>query len=569
MMNLRKIVSSVLIGAMFCAPSAAWAETHHVNAEGMYVLASTDTMDQAKEKALREAMRSAVEKAGVYVESYSVDKNMSLTQDEVRVIAGSIIKVSGKRFETVAQGESFVVRCYITADVDTDEINLKRAMEMKKTAEDNVRLKKSVGELQTENQSLRTQYEQSKDDNEKMRIQNELLSNEQALGMLYQNDYQGTVVLAEIRDVTADMDSLKRAYVEMPSQEFWAQVHPSLLRDGWSFKNYNGNFSYTRQLDDTFEEQLAFPMMKNAVNLEDVFFTTSSKVAADKVYRIAFVNLYKSLGKPTIAYDADTSEANWHQLDGQGKEKLLGLSERKSDGKYRVTIARQAWNRQNVVHRQESSMEEVRLSLAKNDGDWYDDAGKKVLSIHDGSINDCPVVAGFDFAGGRGQYGTYRIQQADGPRDITIERLSEGSIKVDKSTVLRSTPTEQFFESVNGVHLGMNEAAVRQALGVPDRKETGIWYYDTAGLQIVFGNGKVIEIRMLNNGNWFLRRSGLNYRNSIADFRAAYHLARTPSVLTSEERAEGMIGGAVKIAKDEYLWFDYYPDVMKLSIFWN
>ena len=156
MMNLRKIVSSVLIGAMFCAPSAAWAETHHVNAEGMYVLASTDTMDQAKEKALREAMRSAVEKAGVYVESYSVDKNMSLTQDEVRVIAGSIIKVSGKRFETVAQGESFVVRCYITADVDTDEINLKRAMEMKKTAEDNVRLKKSVGELQTENQSLRT-----------------------------------------------------------------------------------------------------------------------------------------------------------------------------------------------------------------------------------------------------------------------------------------------------------------------------------------------------------------------------------------------------------------------------
>ena len=95
------------------------------------------------------------------------------------------------------------------------------------------------------------------------------------------------------------------------------------------------------------------------------------------------------------------------------------------------------------------------------------------------------------------------------------------------------------------------------------------WYYDAAGLQIEFENGNVVQIHMLNNGNWFLKRSGLNYRNSIAEFQAAYHMKRMPPVLTPEKRAEGMLGGATKIAKDEYLWLDYYPNVITLSIFCN
>ncbi|MDY2684825.1 MAG: hypothetical protein SOV43_01470 [Selenomonadaceae bacterium] len=571
---LQKIIGAALIGTMVYVPSIAWAEIHNVTADGEYTLATSDTMEQAKDKALKEAMRSAVEKAGVYIESYSIAKDMSLTQDEVRVIAGSIIKIDGKRFETVADGDSFIVRCYITAEVNTDEINLKRAMETRKAADDNVRLKKSVGELQTENQSLREQYAQAKDDNEKMRIQNELLSNEQALGMLYQNAYQGTAILNEIRSATADIDSIKQAYVGMPAQELRAQIHPALLRDGWSFKDYNGNLVYHRELDGTFRESLAFPGAWKILEMESLSFSTRAKVAADKVYRIAFANLYKALGQPTVTYHAYTSSANWTKLGERGKTNRLTLSEIKYGDFYQVSISKQVWNPQAEVHRAVSQASDIRLNLDRNNGDWYDDAGHKVLSIHDGIINNCPVIAGFDFIGGRGQCGTYRIRQASGPRDIKIERISENTIKVDDRTVLRNTPAEQFFESVNGVHLGMRETAVQQILGSPERKGIGrasrpTWYYDAMGLQIEFDGGKVVQIHMLNNGNWFLQRSGLNYRNSIVDFQSAYHMDRKPSVLTPGQRAEGMIGGAVRIAKGEYLWLDYYPDEITLSIYWN
>lgn len=577
-LHLKRTIAAFFISASFltCSAPMVLAEQQMIEATGTYAMQnSKESISEAQDKARKEAMRLIVEKAGVYVESYSKTEKLTLTTDQVRVIAGQIIKIEKDEVKPVigSDGKTITYVCSMRAIVDTDKINLQRAMETKKTAEDNVRLKKSMGELQTENQTLRTQYEQAKDDNEKMRIQNELLSNEQALGTLYQNEYQNTAVLKEIRDVTADSDSIKRAYIGMPNKEFQMQVHPALLQDGWTFKNYNGNLDYTRKLDSNFRERLAFPLADKFIGLEEAFFETQSKVAADKVYRIAFANLYKSLGQPTLTYNENTSSASWKKTDKQGRTEEVSLLEWKSFDEYLVRLTKNKSNPQAVVHR-EMPNQEVLLSLARNDGDWYDDSGYKVLSIHNGTINDCPVIAGFDFAGGRGQCGTYRIQQASGPKDIKIERMSENSIRVNNSTILRDTPAEQFFESVNGVHLGMGESAVQQVLGAPERKETNqvsraTWYYDVAGLQLEFESGKIVQIRMLNNGDWFLGRSGLNYRNSIADFKSAYHITNMPPVLTQEQRAEGMLGGAIKIAKGEYLWLDYYPDVITLSIYWN
>lgn len=577
-MNLRKAIAISLLSFGFMASpmTVAYAEQQTIEATGSYTMQDgTETISDAQEKARKEAMRLIVEKAGIYVESYSKTENLTLTDDQVRVIAGQIIKIEKDEVKPVigTDGKSISYVCFMRAVVDTDKIDLQRAMEMRKTAEDNEQLKKSVGELQEENQSLRTQYEQAKDDNEKMRIQNELLSNEQALGTLYQDDFKGTAVLKDIREATADIDSIKKAYPGMPVQEFKKNIHPALVKAGWNLKSYNGNLAYARRLDETFEERLSFSVVKDTVTMGGIFFATPTKVAADKVYRIAFANLCKSLGQPTITYDEDTFSAEWKASKTKGKEKKLTLSEWKFGEEYVVRISKDMRNMQSVVHKQEQT-QDVLLNLSKNDGDWYDDAGNKVLSIHNGTINSCPVIAGFDFAGGRGQHGTYRIQQAAGPRDITIERLREDTIRVDGKTVLHSNPEESYYESVNGIHLGMADAAVEQTLGTPDRKGAGAthrdtWYYDDAGIQIEFETGKVVQMRMLNNGNWFFGRSGLNYRNSLADFQEAYHLARLPHALTQEQRTEGMIGGVVKIAAGEYLWFDYYPDAITLSIYGN
>ncbi len=574
-MNLKKAIAISLLSFGFMASSmtAAYAEQQTVEATGSYTMQDgTETISDAQEKARKEAMRLIVEKAGVYVESYSKTENLTLTADLVRVIAGQIIKIEKDEMKPVigADGKSISYVCFMRAVVDTDKIDLQRAMEMHKTAEDNEHLKKSVGELQTENQSLRMQYEQAKDENDKIRIQNELLSNERALGILYQDDYEGTALLRDIREATADMDSLKNAYPGMPIQEFRTKVHPALLKEGWNLKDYNGNLAYERHLDGAVDEFLSFPTAWKQIGLRGMTFKTYSKVASDKIYHIALSCLYQSLGSPSFTSGGDRSSAEWVQSSGQGKKKRLGLTESQFKGAYSVGIVKQEWNPQSVVHRQEDASY-VLPNLSKNDGDWYDDDGNKVLSIHDGTINGCPVIAGFDFAGGRGQCGTYRIQQAAGPRDIKIERIRKGAIRVDGTTILRSTPKESYFESVNGVHLNMSEQEVLDTIGRPDRTGEStfrnFWYYDGDGIQIDFETGKVVQMHLLNNGNWFFGRSGLNYRNSLADFQKAYHLAKPPHVLTQKEKSESMIGGGVAIARDEFLWFDYYPEVITLSIY--
>lgn len=50
-----------------------------------------------------------------------------------------------------------------------------------------------------------------------------------------------------------------------------------------------------------------------------------------------------------------------------------------------------------------NDMKMVLSNLEAVAGDWYNESGNKVLSVKNGTINDCKVTNGFDFAGGRGQ----------------------------------------------------------------------------------------------------------------------------------------------------------------------
>lgn len=79
-MRIKKMSVSLL--AVMCYLSAVTsAEPQIIDSVGEYVMSTSDTLDDAQEKAKQEALRSAVEKAGVYVESYSKVNNMKLSDD--------------------------------------------------------------------------------------------------------------------------------------------------------------------------------------------------------------------------------------------------------------------------------------------------------------------------------------------------------------------------------------------------------------------------------------------------------------------------------------------------------
>ena len=121
---MRKLV--LLLLATFCLAFTvqmdAQASSTKIVAEGRNILGDNDTRTQAKDAAVKDAMRIAIEKAGVYVESYSETNDYQLTKDQVKMAAAGVVKVMDQSIDFVDNGT--VCRAVIYADVDTDNLQV-------------------------------------------------------------------------------------------------------------------------------------------------------------------------------------------------------------------------------------------------------------------------------------------------------------------------------------------------------------------------------------------------------------------------------------------------------------
>lgn len=129
-----------------------------IEAEGTYIMGDNDSPKIARDAARQEAMRSAVEKAGVYVESYSKTQNMELTEDDVRTISGAVLKVTNEEDEPQLIGKTWRYVVRLTAEVDTDHIDLQAMMAKRKEIE---KLQKERDELKKENEELLGKYQKA------------------------------------------------------------------------------------------------------------------------------------------------------------------------------------------------------------------------------------------------------------------------------------------------------------------------------------------------------------------------------------------------------------------------
>ena len=110
----------------------------------MYIAGASESLNDAKQNALNDAMRQAAEQAGVLVNSYSKTHNMELTDDEVTVVATKIIKIINKNFDVnlIADSEIKVI-AHIDVVVNTESIN-EDILQLKKK---NVKLEEEKNEI--------------------------------------------------------------------------------------------------------------------------------------------------------------------------------------------------------------------------------------------------------------------------------------------------------------------------------------------------------------------------------------------------------------------------------------
>ena len=153
---MGKYIKGFLVSCLlFWRAAAGEAAPQIITANGVYLMGENDSPKIAKDAARQEAMRAAVEKAGVYVESYSKTQNMQLTEDDVKVISGAVLKVTDEKAKPELAGDVWRYTVTITAEIDTDHLDLKAMMDKRTELE---KLQKERDELKRQNEELLEKY---------------------------------------------------------------------------------------------------------------------------------------------------------------------------------------------------------------------------------------------------------------------------------------------------------------------------------------------------------------------------------------------------------------------------
>ena len=226
-------------------------------------------------------------------------------------------------------------------------------------------------------------------------------------------------------------------------------------------------------------------------------------------------------------------------------------------------------------------------------GQWYDQNGSMVFDFQGNTVNGCSIVGAYHVAGGHSNFScVLRIVEAGGYRDLLIGCDSmfpesyhshvifykQNKFNPDEAICLLKTKEPQFNESVGGICLDMTEEAVQAKYGSPDftqpkKDRRGqdvqgdtVWVYQKLGMTLTMCYHRVEEIRIYRNGDRHFDRTGFNCANLPAEFQEAYDIRDAfgrPRIPKYRQY------GPFHIGHGEYMWFDDYPDSIRLNTYWS
>ena len=158
---MKKFIISA-VAAMFLLTSPVNAEIKNITAEGFYNVGDdmNESQKASRQKAYNEALRIAIEKAGIYVESYSKSVNFKLTKNQISTIAGEIVDVKEENVKyRIESLENNVLRYIATiyVDIDTDIIAQKLEIQKKNTESiknGNEGIENNFGDLKSDNENI-------------------------------------------------------------------------------------------------------------------------------------------------------------------------------------------------------------------------------------------------------------------------------------------------------------------------------------------------------------------------------------------------------------------------------
>ena len=129
------VLQMVLLNMLIFNTSVSYAKEEIITSIGEYAMGQQDTLNDAQDGALSDALRSAVEQIGVYVRAKTQMDDFQVTKDSVEVLSAHSLKIIKKQFEKIVTPSGDIhIKAYITVKYDLNQViidlkELKRSSE--------------------------------------------------------------------------------------------------------------------------------------------------------------------------------------------------------------------------------------------------------------------------------------------------------------------------------------------------------------------------------------------------------------------------------------------------------
>ena len=125
---MRKFFAALFVAITLLVAAPVIAAVQTFEGVGEHCMDVFESRDIAQQRAKEKALRDAVKKAEIYLKSYSRSIGADLTDDEIKIIAASIIKIIDIQYENkvvsvTKENAVIVITATVKAQIDSDEIN--------------------------------------------------------------------------------------------------------------------------------------------------------------------------------------------------------------------------------------------------------------------------------------------------------------------------------------------------------------------------------------------------------------------------------------------------------------
>lgn len=117
---MKKFIIALLLWSVM---STCYAEDFIINAEGYHTVSRNETIEEAKELAIKDAIRWGIEQIGIRVKSYTEVIDKVLVEDNVERFLSEVVETKDEQTTLKVNGDNIEITANVTCIINREKLD--------------------------------------------------------------------------------------------------------------------------------------------------------------------------------------------------------------------------------------------------------------------------------------------------------------------------------------------------------------------------------------------------------------------------------------------------------------